>query len=74
MNKTTHTQARPTGQALNARILNYGVVALVDLGGDRVWFFPPKLPLRMVAELEDEGGRRLRLLRDFLVTLGRDIV
>lgn len=62
-----------TGRTINDKVRECGVVALVDLRGDRIWFYPVgRLPNYVVAYLSLHGHSRL--LRDFLVTLGRGII
>lgn len=68
-------QPDPTGRSVNARILECGVVTLVDLAGDKLWFYPRgRLPAHIVAYLNIHNGRNARLLRDFCVNLGRGLV
>lgn len=63
-----------TGKAVNDLIRESGVVALVDLAADRIWFYPRgRLPLDIVDYLNLHNGYAARLLRDFIVTLGRGI-
>jgi hypothetical protein len=63
-----------TGQAINDEVRKSGVCALVDLGGDRIWFYPRgRLTRDACALLDANDGRNARLLRDFLVNLGRGI-
>lgn len=63
-----------TGRAVNRKVVECGIVALVDLQGDRIWFFPRgRLPPHVCAYLDANNGANARLLRDYLVTLGRDI-
>jgi hypothetical protein len=65
----------PTGRSINNRILECGVIPLVDLAADRVWFYPRgRLPAYVVAYLNIHNGRNARLLRDFCVSLGRGVI
>lgn len=71
---TTRLPTRPTGKTVNDIVLESGVVPLVDLSGDRIWFYPRgRLPRHVAAYLDVGNGHHARLLRDFIVTLGRDI-
>jgi hypothetical protein len=64
-----------TGRQVNDLVRESGVVALVDLAGDRLWFFPRgRLPKDLAAYLNMQNGHAAFLLRDFIVTLGREIV
>lgn len=63
----------PTGRQINEVILKAGVVALVDLKGDRIWFYPRgRMPLHVLAYIEI--NHRSARLRDFLVNVGRGVV
>jgi hypothetical protein len=63
------------GRTVNDKVRECGVIALVDLAGDKLWFFPRgRLPAYLVAYLNIHEGRNARLLRDFVVTLGRGII
>lgn len=63
-----------TGRAVNDRIRACGIVTLVDLQGDKIWFYPRgRLPLDIVKYLNLHDGYAARLLRDFIVSLGRGI-
>jgi hypothetical protein len=43
----------PTGRSVNNIVLECGVVALVDLAGDRIWFYPRgRLPRHVGAYLD----------------------
>lgn len=64
-----------TGRTVNDKVRKCGVVALVDLNGDRIWFYPRgRLPPYVCAYLDISNGRNARLLRDFCVSLGRGVV
>lgn len=60
------------GRTVNDKVRQGGCVALVDLLGDRIWFYPRgTLPNYVADYLDLDNGRRARMLRDFLVNLGR---
>lgn len=64
-----------TGRTVNDKVRECGVVALVDLAGDRIWFYPRgRLPPYMCAYLDIDNGRPARALRDFCVSLGRGLI
>jgi len=64
----------PTGRIVNDKIRECGIVALVDLSGDRIWFYPRgRLPPSVAKYLNLQNGYPARLLRDFIVSLGRGI-
>jgi hypothetical protein len=64
-----------TGRIVNDKVRACGVVALVDLAGDRIWFYPRgRLPPHLGFYLDSDHGRPARLLRDFCVSLGRGVV
>jgi hypothetical protein len=61
-----------TGRTVNDKIRQCGVVTLVDLEGNKLWFYPRgRLPHDIVTYLNLQDGHAARLLRDFVVTLGR---
>jgi hypothetical protein len=65
----------PTGRLVNEKCLECGIVALVDLAGDKIWFYPRgRLPAHVAAYLNIHNGRNARLLRDFCVSLGRGVI
>jgi hypothetical protein len=65
----------PTGRLVNDRLLAQGILALVNLRGDRLMFYPRGcLPQYVRTHLEISDGKRARLLRDFLVNVARGIV
>lgn len=54
-------------------ILEHGVIALVNLGGSRIYFYPRgRLPPYLHAYID--AGRRTIVLRDYLVNVARGIV
>ncbi len=62
-----------TGQALNRKVLESGCVALVNLDGTRLEFYPRgRLPAYLSAYLNSNatGPRRLA---QYCINLGRDI-
>lgn len=62
------------GRFVNDKVRAAGCVALADLAGDRIWFYPRgSLPAYVADYLDLENGRRARQLRDFLVSLGRGL-
>lgn len=62
---------QPTGQALNRKVLECGCVALVNLAGNRLEFYPRgKVPEYLVAYL---WGSRAEKLAQYCINLGRDI-
>ena len=64
-----------TGRTINDAVLKSGCVALVDLAADRIWFFPRgRMPPALIEFLNLGNGRNARLLRDYVVTLGRGII
>lgn len=64
-----------TGRTVNDKVRECGVVALVDLAADRIWFYPRgRLPPHVCAYLDVHNGRNARLLRDFCVSLGRGVI
>lgn len=63
--------ALPEAVELNNRILQCGVFVLVDLDGNCLRFYPSgRLPRALWDELAKDE-RKMTLLRDFLVNLGR---
>jgi hypothetical protein len=64
-----------TGRAVNRKILECGCVALVDLAGDRLYFYPRnKLPQHLIAYLNIGERRHLRMLRDYCVNIARGLI
>ena len=56
----------PTGQGINAAILEAGCFALTNLAGNYMWFYPRgKMPAYLHTYLELSEDRK-GLLRDFL--------
>jgi hypothetical protein len=65
----------PTGREINDKVRQCGVVALVDLSGNRIWFYPRgRLPRHVTAYLDAHNGRNALVLRDFCVSLGRGVI
>lgn len=63
------------GRSVNDKIRSHGVIALVNLRGDRVWFYPRgRLPNYLAAYLDAHDSYRLSLLSNFLVSLGNGVV
>jgi hypothetical protein len=56
---------------LNDRILAEGVVTLVDLEGNRLYFYPKCTTLSRPLWEELNDKRKQILLRNFLINLGR---
>lgn len=64
------TPTPPSGEAINEAILEAGIIALVPLGGDHIYFYPRNtLPPYLWAYLDLSMERRC-LLRDYLMGLG----
>lgn len=63
------------GRSVNDKILAAGVIALVNLRGERVYFYPRgKLPNYVACYLDAHDRYRLGLLSNFLVSLGNGVV
>jgi hypothetical protein len=65
-------QAVTESSEIDRKIRESGCFALVNLEGTLVWFFPRgRLPAYLTAWLGADNGRRLILLRDFLISQAR---
>jgi len=62
------------GRAVNGVLRRGGIIALVDLSGERLHFYPRGVPPYVVDYLNLDNKLRARALCTFLVNVGRGII
>jgi hypothetical protein len=64
----------PTGEYVNRKILECGVVPLINFDGTKLLFFPRgRAPAHVVAYLRIHNDQNLKILTSYLINLGRGL-